>query len=75
MILIPANALSISPCTRPTSDLRNACKCAPAAQTAARQLRTLQSPHSNDTKDMNGARDREIIDHDNEPISGAFLIQ
>ena len=27
MILIPANALSISLCTRPTSDLRNACSC------------------------------------------------
>jgi hypothetical protein len=29
----------------------------------------------NDTKDMNGACDRKIIDHENEPISGAFLIQ
>jgi hypothetical protein len=27
MIFTPANTLSISPCTRPTSDLRNACSC------------------------------------------------
>jgi|SRR6516162_2633043 len=27
MIFIPAIALSISPCTRPTSDLRNSCSC------------------------------------------------
>jgi hypothetical protein len=27
MIFTPAKALSISPCTRPTSDLRNACSC------------------------------------------------
>ena len=29
----------------------------------------------NDGKDMNGARDRKIIDHQDEPISGAFLRQ
>jgi hypothetical protein len=29
----------------------------------------------NDGKDMNGARDRKIIDHQDEPISGALLRQ